>query len=460
MTHRAVRRIVFLCAIATLVGSVAKARAEQPLPNVVIVLFDDLGWGQPPCYREESALRTPQLDRLASEGMKFTDAHSASAVCTPTRYGLLTGRYPWRIGQFGVLQTFDKPLIPASRLTMASLLKQRGYHTACVGKWHLGLNWHDDYPDKTAVPAIGARIDRGPNALGFDYFCGFTHARNFGMIIEQDQVVAHVEPVENQPLLLKKGIAWLEKQSADTPFLLYFPICPPHTPVVPAEEFVGASGARDLVRGDDAYGDWLYQGDAMLGEIDATLKRLGLAENTLLVVASDNGAANRPYAPLRAAKTSIYEGGHRVPMVVRWPGKVQPGSRWQHTVCLNDWMATLAELTDAPLPDDAAEDSVSLLPVLLGETSTPTREGTVHQSIRGDLAIRSAEWKFIAHKNGKRELFNLMGDLSETTDVIHDYPEVATRLEAQLRQYVAQGRSTPGPPQSNGAKMKLKALER
>ncbi|WP_197528709.1 sulfatase family protein [Aeoliella mucimassa] len=452
-------RTLLLLAISSVACLSNEARAAEPLPNVVIVLFDDLGWGQPPCYREDSALRTPNVDRLATEGMRFTDAHSASAVCTPTRYGLLTGRYPWRIGQFGVLQTFDKPIIPTTRLTLASLLKQHGYHTACVGKWHLGLDWHAANPQKSKVPAIGETIDQGPNELGFDYFSGFTHARNIGMIIEQHQVIAQVEPVENQPLLLKKAVTWLEQQQAETPFFLYFPLCPPHTPVVPAEEYVGVSGAKDLVRNDPQYGDWLYQGDAMLGAIVETLERKGLADNTLLIVASDNGAAGRPYAPLRAAKTSIYEGGHRVPMVVRWPGKVAANSRWGHTVCLNDWLATTAEIVQHDLPDNAGEDSVSMLPALLGTTATPTRTGTVHQSHRGDLAIRSSDWKLIAHKNGKRELFDLTADLGEQKSVLADYPDVASRLQTQLEQYVEQGRSTPGAPQANRANLKLQALQ-
>ncbi len=168
-------------------------------PNVIIVLFDDLGWGQPQSYNPQSELRTPNFDRLVKEGMRFTDAHSASAVCTPTRYGLLTGRYPARIGQFGVLTTFSKPIIPTGRMTIASMLKEHGYHTGCIGKWHLGMNWIDGKPGNENQVTLGARLTDGPNAVGFDYFCGFTHARNIGTVIEQDRVVTHVEPEENQP---------------------------------------------------------------------------------------------------------------------------------------------------------------------------------------------------------------------------------------------------------------------
>jgi arylsulfatase A-like enzyme len=265
------RRIGLLIVLLWLLACVGLPRrvhaADGSRPNIVFVLFDDLGWGQPPCYNPQSKLRMPHFDKLASQGMRFIDAHSASAVCTPTRYGVLTGRYPWRIGQFGVLTTYSPPIIPTNRLTVASLLKQQGYATACIGKWHLGLTWADGKPGRQNEVPIGSKLSNGPNDLGFDYFCGFTHARNIGSLIEQDRVVAHVEPHENQPKLLEKTLDWLERRTRDEPFFLYFPMCPPHTPVAPAPEYVGTSGAADVVRGDPRYGDWVYQGDAMLGAI-------------------------------------------------------------------------------------------------------------------------------------------------------------------------------------------------
>lgn len=445
--------VLFLAPLAALHAADAPLQRSKPPaagnPNIVLVLFDDMGWGQPPSYNPQSALRTPNLDRLAREGMRFTDAHSASAVCTPTRYGVLTGRYPWRIGQFGVLTTFSKPIIPAGRMTIASLLKQHGYHTACIGKWHLGLNWVDGKPGSEQEVPLGARLTDGPNAVGFDYFCGYTHARNIGTVIEQDRVAAHVEAVENQPLLLQKALVYIEQRAATgQPFFLYFPMCPPHTPIVPAADFSGTSGAQDLVRNDRNYGDWLYQGDAMLGRIMEALERQKLAANTLLIAASDNGAEGRAYAPLREAKRSIYEGGHRVPLVVRWPGKVTPDSTWTHTVCLNDLFATAADVVGASLPPAAAEDSVSLLPPLLGACDKPTREASVHQSMRGDLAIRQGPWKLIFLKDGRRELYNLDDDLSEQYQPA-DNQDVAAQLTALLERYIADGRSTPGTPQTN-----------
>jgi arylsulfatase A len=426
------------------------AQGADSKPNIVVVLFDDLGWAQPPCYARDSALRTPHLDKLAAAGMRFTDAHSAAAVCTPTRYGLLTGRYPWRIGQFGVLTTFSKPIIPATRTTVASLLKENGYATACVGKWHLGLNWKDGTPGTQSKVPVGSQVSDGPKALGFDDFYGFTHARNIGSIIGNDRVVASVEPSENQPMMIRKAVEWIdERAKIDKPFFLYFPMCPPHTPIVPTQDFLGKSGARDLVRNDPKYGDWLYQGDAMLGELVAAIERNKLAENTLIIATSDNGAEGRAYAPLRGSKRSVYEGGHRVPFVARWPGKIKPGRVNDQTICLNDLMATAAEIAGAKIPADAGEDSVSQLSALLGTAPAPAREATVHQSFNGDLAIRQGPWKMIFHKSGRRELFNIEQDFGESKDVLSDHSDTATKLTDLMRGYIVRGRSTPGPVQKN-----------
>lgn len=455
------RQVLIVAAVVVVACSLVKetraAGAAKPAdrPNIVFVLFDDMGWGQPPCYDPHSALRTPNLDKLAAQGMRFLDAHSAAAVCTPTRYGVLTGRYPCRIGQFGVLTTYSRPIIPPDRTTVASLLKQHGYATACIGKWHLGLNWVDGRPGSEKKLPIGARLTGGPNALGFDYFCGFTHARNIGSIIEQDRVVDHVEPVDNQPLMITKALEWLGRRKGDEPFFLYFPMCPPHTPIVPAPKFVGTSGATDVVRHDPLYGDWVYQGDWMLGQIMDLLDRKGLADNTLLIATSDNGAAHRAYPPLREHKGSIYEGGHRVPFVVRWPGRVKAGSTWNHTISLNDLLATAADIVGARLPPSAGEDSVSLLAALLGTSDAPTREATIHQSPKRDLAIRQGPWKLIFHPSGRRELFNLADDLGETHDVLAANPQVATRLAAVMQNYINTGRSTPGEPQKNDSRVSL-----
>ena len=448
-------RNVPLLATLLLATSAALHAAEPAKPNIVFILFDDMGYGQPQSYNAQSALRTPNLDRLMLEGMRFTDAHSASAVCTPTRYGVLTGRYPWRIGQYGVLDTYAKPIIPKDQMTIASLLKPQGYTTACIGKWHLGMNWDvHQKKNKESIP-VGTKMTDGPNALGFDYFYGYTHARNIGTVIEQDAVVANVDPVENQPLMIKKALEWIDHRKAGEPFFLYFPMCPPHEPVIPAKEYVGKSGAKDLVKNDPKYGDWLFHGDAMMAQVLAALERNHLAENTLVIVTSDNGAEHRAYDPLRDSKRSIYEGGHRVPFVVRWPGKVKPGSVNNHTICLNDFMATAAEVAGAKLPDNAAEDSVSLLREILGTAKEGVREATVHQSAHGDLAIRQGPWKLVFMANGGKELYNLETDLSETKNVAAAQSQVAANLTGLMQRYIDNGRSTPGTPQKNKVPVSL-----
>mgnify|MGYP002632156540 FL=1 len=420
------------------------AETKSERPNVVFVLFDDMGFGQPPSYRADSPFKTPNLDRLAQQGMRFTDAHSAAANCTPTRYGVLTGRYPCRIGQYGVLKTYSPPIIPKTRLTVASFLKGQSYDTACIGKWHLGMNWVDGKPGTENQLPIGARMTDGPNALGFDYFYGFTHARNIGSVIEQDRVVANVEGVENQPLMIKKALQYIEERSKEKkPFFLYFPMCPPHSPIVPASELKGKSG---MAGKEGKYGDWVYQGDHMLGQLMDALERTGQDKNTLLIATGDNGAARRPYPPLREAKSSIYEGGHREPFVARWPGKIKADSVNHNVICLNDFFATCADILGVDLPADAAEDSVSILPALMGKADAPLREAIINQAPAG-LAIRQGSWKYIAFRNGTRELYNLKEDISETMDVANANAEVADRLEKLMQSYFDRGRSTPGPVQ-------------
>lgn len=435
-----------------LVGLTATTRGvhaaeSAPRPNIVFILFDDMGYGQPSCYRADSEFKTPNLDRLAREGMRFTDAHTAASVCTPTRYGVLTGRYPWRIGQYGVLETYSPPIIERDRLTVGRLLQQHGYHTACVGKWHLGMTWEAKLKG-VKVPATGTTTTEGPTARGFDSFCGFTHARNIGMILEQDKVSAQLGAVEVQPFLAKKAVAYIDERARENkPFFLYLPLCTPHTPIVPAPEFVGKSGAQ-------TYGDWLYEGDWVTGQVLQALERQRLTDNTLVIATSDNGAAGRAYAPLRGSKASIYEGGHRVPFLARWPGKIRPGAVCDDTVCLNDLLATCADLLNVKLPDNAGEDSVSILPALLGTAAKPVRDATVHQSPSGELAIRQGTWKLIFARTG-RELYDLATDLGETRNRAADRPELVEQLTQRMRQIIDQGRSTPGAPQKNAVTVNL-----
>ena len=432
-------------AAAFLVGPAGLAADKPTRPNIVFILFDDLGYGEPPGYRAGSPFKMPTLDRLAGEGMRFTDAHTASAVCTPTRYGVLTGRYPMRIGQFGVLTTFSPPIIERERLTVASLLKQQGYHTAAFGKWHLGMNWNlppDFTKSEKAIPS-GTVVTDGPITRGFDVFSGYTHARTIGMVIEQDRVAMNVAPVDVQPFLMKKAVAYIEERAkASEPFFLYVPLCTPHSPLVPAAEFVGKGGA-------EKYADWMFQGDWVTGQILDALDRHRLSADTLVIVTSDNGAEHREYPPLRESKRSIYEGGHRVPFLARWPGRIKPGSTCDDVICLNDLMATAAEITGTKLPADAAEDSVSILPDLLGIAKKPVREATVHQSVAGDLAIRQGPWKLIFKRNGVRELYNLGDDVGETKELLASHADIAERLAKLMQSSITNGRSTPGLPQNN-----------
>jgi arylsulfatase A len=416
-------------------------------PNIIFILFDDLGYGEPPVFRKDSPFKMPNLDRLAQEGVRFSDAHSAAAVCTPTRYGVLTGRYPFRIGQFGVLNFASKPIIEKQRMTVASMLKARGYHTACFGKWHLGMDWGGVKGEAAAKAA--APVADGPTTRGFDVFCGYTEARSIRTVIENDRVLGTYEPVEVQPLMAKKAVEYIDARAKDgKPFFIYQPLSIPHLPHVPAKEFEGKSG-------QGAYGDWIFEGDWVVGRILEALQRNGLAENTLVIASSDNGAEGREYPPLRGSKRSIYEGGHREPLVARWPGKIKPGTVCDDTVCLNDLLATCAEIVGEKLPDGAGEDSVSILSHLLGTAKGPVREATVHQSAAGDLAIRQGPWKLIFFKSGNRELYNLKDDLGETRDVLAANPDVVERLTKLMQQYIDNGRSTPGAPQKNGISFAL-----
>jgi arylsulfatase A len=332
-------------------------------------------------------------------------------------------------------------------MTVASMLKAHGYHTACFGKWHLGMNWGDVKAE--AAAKAGTPVADGPTTRGFDVFCGYTEARSIRTVIENDRVLGTYEPVEVQPLMAKKAVEYIDQRAKDgKPFFIYQPLSIPHMPHVPAKEFEGKSG-------QGVYGDWIYEGDWVVGQIVEALRRNGLAASTLIIASSDNGAEGREYPPLRGSKRSIYEGGHREPFVARWPGKIRPGTVCEDTVCLNDLLATCAEIVGAKVPDNAGEDSVSILPHLLGAAKGPVREATVHQSSAGDLAIRQGPWKLIFFRSGKRELYNLKDDLSETRDVLAANPDVVERLAKLMQQYIDNGRSTPGAPQKNGIHLEL-----
>lgn len=505
----ALRMLALLCGLASFA-----AQADSK-PNIVYILADDLGYGDVRCLNPEGKIPTPHLDRLAAGGMVFTDAHSSSAVCTPTRYGLLTGRYNWRSRlKQGVQGGMSPPLIEAGRLTVAEFLRRNGYRTACVGKWHLGMEWPrkpdtQPFDDNIEKGADGWRVDfsrpiaRGPNSLGFDYYFGI--AASLDMIpytyIENDRVAAvptedmdfpmmlgrerratrrgpaasGFDAAEVLPTLVKKAVGFVEQRSSEAkagrPFFLYLPLNAPHTPILPTKEWQGKSGLNP-------YADFVMETDAQIGLLLDALDRLDLARTTLVVFASDNGCSpeakfdelaasgHHPSGPLRGAKADIYDGGHRIPFIVRWPGRIKAGSASSQLVCLNDFFATCAEILGAKLPDNAAEDSVSILPALEGRDRGPLREALVHHSVNGSFAVRQGRWKLeLCPDSGgwsaptpgspaakglpPSQLYDLQSDLAEKTNVAAAHPEVSARLAKYLETIVADGRSVPGAPQTN-----------
>ncbi|MFM9031467.1 MAG: sulfatase family protein [Opitutaceae bacterium] len=475
--------------------------ADQPAPNakpsgtpnVIYILADDLGYGDVRILNPgRGKIRTPHLDRLAGEGMIFTDAHSGSSVCTPTRYGLLTGRYAWRSRlQRGVLDgTDDPPLIAEDRLTVPAFLRRHGYATAAIGKWHLGFL--SERPAEAAAPAVkdgakrrmgenglpvGSRIVGGPVTRGFDYCWGCSNARTMSGLIENDRVIENLPPIEMLPRLGRQAVKYVAERAAAAragrPFFLYLPLTSPHTPILPSPEWKGKSGLGD-------YGDFVMQTDAVVGDVLAALAEHGIADNTLVIFTADNGCSPQAgtaeleakghfaSGSLRGYKADIWDGGHRVPFLARWPGRIAPGRTSSQLICHTDLLATVAELLGDRLPENAGEDSVSILPALLGRDRAPLREAVVHHSIHGLFAIRQGNWKLEfcpgsggwgkpgdaeARKSGLPELqlYDLATDLAETRNVHAEKPEVVAKLTALLESYVTRGRSTPGEPQRNDA---------
>lgn len=467
-------------------ASLDTALADGRKPNLVFILADDLGYGDLGCFNSKSKIPTPNLDRFAAQGVRFTDAHSPSAVCTPTRYGVLTGRYCWRTRlKSGVLNGYSPSLIEAGRMTVASMLKRQGYHTACVGKWHLGLGNKEqtDY----AQP-----LHPGPNDFGFDYFFGIPASLDMPpyVFVQNGRVLA--EPTEQikgirehrgvfwrggaiapgfkhadvLPTITDKAVNFLRGHAARRPadpFFLYFALTAPHTPWLPAEAFRGKARAGE-------YGDFVAMVDDAVSRVLRTLEEQKLSENTLVIVTSDNGAHwladeiehwhHRANSFLRGQKADIWEGGHRIPFIARWPGHTKPGTTCQETVCLTDLLATAAAMTGVKLPNNAGEDSYSFLPALLSEKlDKPIREATVHHSMRGHFAIRKGEWKLhLGRGSGgfskpneytpklgepEGELFNLAKDPTESDNLYLRYPEIVKSLTALLEKYKKQGYSRP-----------------
>ncbi len=458
--------------------------AETSRPNIVFIMADDLGYGDASSYNPESKIQTPGIDRIAKEGIRFTDAHTGSAVCTPTRYGLLTGRYAWRSRlQSGVLVTGDEKggLIAPSMLTVPELLKQHGYTTALVGKWHLG--YHYQFPQGSAgmerivtrkpygtftiqAAPVGSKVVNGPIEHGFDVFEGFHHAREMHSWAHNDTVIETIPLDQVITRCAESSIRFIEEQSkTKQPFFLYLALGSPHTPIVPSDAWVGRSGIGP-------YGDFVMETDHAVVRVLESLDRLQLAEDTLVFVTSDNGCSpeadfpallekgHDPSHSLRGMKSDAWDGGHRVPYVVRWP-RVIPSGRVSHaTVCHNNLMATCAEILGTALPPDAGVDSFSILPLLRGEeAATPGHPLVIHHSISGRFAIRQGDWKLIAargsggwSKGGDDkpvQLYHMGKDLREQQNLSEEHPEVVADLTRQLEAAIRDGRTTPGPRLGN-----------
>ncbi|HEY0826730.1 MAG TPA: arylsulfatase [Bacilli bacterium] len=463
-------------------------------PNIIYVLADDMGYGDISRLNEQSKIRTTHLDRMAEAGMAFTDAHSSSAVCTPSRYSILTGRYNWRSGlKEGVLWGYSPSLIEQDRMTVASMLKQEGYHTACIGKWHLGMNWFKTGPLPEEVDYTKPILD-GPLEYGFDYYYGVSASLDMPpyVYIENDRATQTPDHITGNgdnmeywlegpaapdfkhhevfPRLTQKVLEKIDAYAAD-PFFIYFPMTAPHTPILPSPEFAGKSGTN-------AYGDFVLMCDNAVGQIIRKLEERQIADNTIVIFTSDNGCSPRAnYAELaslghnpsytfRGHKADIYEGGHRIPLLIKWPNKIQAGTVSDEPVCLSDLMATVAEILMISLPDDAGEDSVSNLPVWLGlNYAKPLREAIVHHSIDGSFSIRQGDWKLeLCPGSGgwsepqpgleptgspRIQLYDLSADIGETKNVYSIHPRIVTFMRELLIEYITSGRSTSGAPQQN-----------
>ncbi len=497
-----------LClALLTLAGN---SGAQTAQPNVIYILADDMGYGDVSILNPEGKIPTPNLDQIAREGMVFTDAHTSSSVCTPTRYGILTGRYNWRSRlKAGVLTGKSKALIPPERTTLASMLKAQGYLTAFMGKWHLGWDWGL----KDSVDNSGEGWNKGdfdaidftkpvkntPNDLGFDYAYGFSGSLDMApyVYVENGKVTAQPDtttvntgkyswwregPTGSDfrheavtPNLFARADSFLNTYAqSGRPFFLYLALPSPHTPILPTKEWENKSGLNP-------YADFVMMIDHYVGALVQTTRDLGIAQNTLIVFAADNGCSpaagiaelqqlqHYPSYIYRGHKADIFEGGHRVPFLVKWPERIRAGGRSGQLVCTTDMLATLAEITGYVLQENEGEDSYSMLPYFDGHSEGATiREAVVMHSINGSFAIRKGDWKLIltpgsggwSYPNPDKDravidtlppvqLYNLKDDPGETTNLESAHPELVRVLQSLLAQYIQDGRSTPGKPQQN-----------
>ncbi len=517
--HDARLRSLALILLLLAASALSHAAESKPgRPNIVVILADDLGYGDVQCYNpDRGKIPTPHMDRLAAEGMRFTDAHSSSAVCSPSRYTLLTGRYHWRTRlQRGIVGPWERPLIAPDRLTIAGLARQHGYRTSCIGKWHLGWDWPVSPEERKSLTGFGGEvaggrnvptavsqevvsawarifsrpIAGGPVTRGFDaYFgtdvpnwppyCFIENDRTQGV---PDQLLPRQKLGGNQasqqgpavkgwdlenilPKLAGKACeAIMDGARAPQPFLLYLSLTSPHTPLAVTAEWKGKSGLGD-------YADFVMQTDAVVGQVMAALEKSGAGGRTLVILTSDNGCASYigvpqmvakghyPSGPFRGYKFDVWEGGHRVPFVVRWPGQVKAGSVCDQLVHQADLMATLSGIMNVKLPENAGEDSVSLLPLLKGSDQPVRAHAISCEGHRGTPGLRSGPWKMVCLPDPKTGtdvmLFNLDDDPAETTNLAANQPQRVDEMKTLLRKLIDEGRSTPGAPQRNDVPVRI-----
>lgn len=495
----------FSCGPVKTTSNKTEDKPNTDKPNIIFILADDLGYGDVSSYNENSKIQTVNIDKLASEGVKFTDAHTSSSVCTPTRYGILTGRYNWRSTlKKGVLNGYKKALISPERTTIGSFLKTKGYKTAGIGKWHLGWDWANIEAGNDSVD-FSKKIKNGPTTRGFDYWYGFNGSLDMTpyVWVENDQpTMVPTKFTQNTgqamwrkgltsddfvheqvlPDITTKTVKFIEENAkSDTPFFVYMPLPAPHTPILPTEEFKGKSGL------DNPYGDFVLMVDWVVGEIMKSLEEQGIAENTILVFTSDNGCSPQanfkqlgtkehdPSYVYRGYKADIFEGGHRVPYIVRWPDRVKSSTSDQ-LVCTTDFFATIADILEAKLPDNTAEDSYSFLPALNIDSTSPLRESIIHHSINGSFAYRKGDYKavFCSDSGGwsfpkintdqakglpKFQLYNLKSDIVEENNLQNQQPDLLEQYRKELAQIILNGRSTEGSKQENDGKKRWSQLK-
>ncbi|WP_149304110.1 sulfatase family protein [Pareuzebyella sediminis] len=493
--------ITFL--LLTIVALTNCSKVERNPPNIVIIYADDMGYGDLNCQNPNSKIPTPNLDKLASEGMRFTDAHSSSGICSPSRYALLTGTYHWR-RQHGIVGAFGKPFFKDSDITLPQVLKSKGYNTACMGKWHLGWNWEFKNAPSGEVMQWGSMqkfyrledidwskpITGGPLDRGFDYYFG-DGTINFPPYawVENDQLIkAPTEemdihtigfetkegewefrpgpkvkgwnPYKVLPTLTKKTVDWINTQEKEQPFFLYFALPSPHAPIIPNDEFDGKSQAG-------GYGDFMVQTDWVAGQVLKALKEKGLEDNTIIIFSADNGTEAYAWkraekyghfsmGNFRGLKRDVWEGGHHVPLVIKWPNQIKAGSISNELISQIDIMATVANLIGIDLPENAAPDSYNFEPVLKGEPyHSPLRETTIHNTYASKWGIRKGDWLYInSPSGGHREppdsfkeltgytdfdepglLFNMKDDSEQRVNLYEKYPEKIEELDKLLKEY-------------------------